>query len=270
MAILFVDENGKREYMGLINEEEKRKADQLQQYLSQRIPALEEELDKKYGRHSIEFKYNFGKELRYIIKKYDIKEQDKDYLWKQIKYLSATEISQRKDRSKDRTNYKYWFQLAEYDFNTVKKLNWSEWLNFLDSVNIRREERSLKWLIEKLEKNKVNREFFRTLIMAMNEAINKKDTSMYTYDELKIRYDLAWDASKFWIEHKPEKPTKKNKELSERQKTLYSQKNKHFTKMRRKYFQTFFNLIRNQEEKNISALCVEAFEMTYKRSISEN
>ena len=99
MAILFKKEKGKNIYKGIVGKEQIQKADKVHEYLVARIPRLETELSEQYEKISIQFWYYFGKGLREIVEKFDIDNQDRQYLWEAIANLAASDVSVRKNRS---------------------------------------------------------------------------------------------------------------------------------------------------------------------------
>jgi len=267
MAILFKKENGEKIYKGIVDAKQKKKADELYDYLTKTIPALEEELFQKYDSVSVKFWYYFGKEFRVIIEKFEISNQDRKYLWQAISNLVASDVSIRKDRSAKRMNYEYFYRLAALPLADVEKLNWSEWCTFLDSVSVRREERSFTWFISKLTERKMNREVVRTLMMAMNKSLEGKETWMYTDESLEGRFNATLEATLYLIKNLPKSETKKktsDKPLSERQKTLKKKSSQKTTKLKQKFFQEFFILIDLPDTVSAEQACKEAFLKIYR------
>ncbi len=262
MAILFKKEKGKNIYKGIVGKEQIQKADKLYEYLAAKIPRLETELSEQYEKISIQFWYYFGKGLREIVEKFDIDNQDRQYLWEAIANLAASDVSVRKNRSSNRTNYEYFYRLSEVSLTDVEKLNWSEWSTFFDSITIRREERSFAWFITKLSDRKMDRKTMRTLMIAMNKALEGKETWMYSDEDLWKRFNAALMASLFLISNAPKDKMiqkKTNKPLSERQQIVNKKALQKKTKIRQKFFKEFFMLVDLKEKLSIEAMCIEAF-----------
>ncbi len=265
MAILFKKENGETVYKGLVNSEEKKKADELHKYLVTEIPALEKRLQERYAAGNVEFWYSFGKALREIVEKYAINTEERRYLWQAIANLAASKVSARKDRSGERVNYEYFYKLAEFPIAQIKKINWSEWSTFFDSVSIRREARSFEWFLSINSVEALNRKEMRMLMIAMNKSLEGKETWMYTDNELFDRFNAALTGVKYLISQEAkisrEKRKKESKAASSKKRTQKGKReSKKNTEQKQKYFKEFFKLLDKSDPEPLAEVCAKAYE----------
>ena len=268
MAILFKKEDGKKIYKGIVNDKQRKKADLLNEYLEIQIPKLENELSEKYEKISIKFWFYFGNGLREIVKQFDVKNQDRKYLWEAISNLVASEVSIRKNRSSKRMNFEYFYRLSELPLSDVEKLNWSEWCTFFDSISIRREERSFSWFISKLSEQRMNREVVRMLMIAMNKSLEGKETWVYSDEILWDRFNKALEATLFLIQRNKEATVKtkvSKRTLSERQRTLKKKVSLTKTKKKQAFFKKFFQLLDIAKEIDVKTLCEESYDEIYNK-----
>jgi len=264
MAILLENKEGKKIYLGIVNDKEIKKADKLNEYLCKKIPKIETSLLKNHERGSIGYWYGFGKKLRKIVDEFKISNDDRPYLWRAIENLSATEVSIRKNRSAKRLNYEYFFRIAEYSMEHIKRMNWSEWVTFLDSITLRREPRTLTWLLNKLKIKDINRKLFRTLVMGLNASLKGKDSTMYTYEQLEQRFEYVWEATEYLLKNEPKVKKRNIKNLkSDRQKKIEKKKRKKITKLRQMYFVEFFSVLKENKDLDVDGILARSFNRIY-------
>lgn len=182
--------------------EEEKTALEFDAVLKKRIPSIENELidegllhpeildQQKISRGgSIKLWFTLGKKLRELIKNSKLV-KPKEYCWalEAVKMYATSRIL-RKDRG-SRLHLDYCIRVSELPWKFVKKLNWDDWVFFLDSKSLRQELRTDKWLQNKIEKlSKLDRSKFRELAKRLNAEFKDIDTSLYSDQELFAVYD---------------------------------------------------------------------------------
>ena len=207
MAIIFEkDTLGKPKIIKSIifppTKEEEEVAIKFDNLLIKSIPKIEEEFIKggllsskksiKKNQGNIELWFSLGKKLREIIFDSGLVKKN-EYIWAlQVirKYLSLELL--RKDRG-SRLHLDYCIRVSNLPWDSIKKMNWGDWVYFLDSKSLRNELRADDWIKENInELSKLNRTQFRELAKKINKALKDIDTSIYTEKELFEVYNNAF------------------------------------------------------------------------------
>lgn len=170
--------------------------------IKKRIPSIEKELideglldseipnQRRLPRGgNIKLWFTLGKRLREIVKDSKLV-KPKEYRWAlEAVKMYATPRILRKDRG-SRLHLDYCIRVSELPWDFVKKLNWDDWVFFLDSKSLRQEPRTDKWLQSRIEKlGKLDRSKFRELAKRLNGEFKDIDTSLYSDRELFSIYD---------------------------------------------------------------------------------
>ena len=186
-------------------------ADRLDKDLSARIAALEKSLIRERlmdaavppagstkPRGSVELWHAVGRELDAITKKYDVKGlRERRWLWDAISNLHATERIKRVNRGRTRQHFEYCYRIAQFPLKVAKRMFWSEWVYFFDSLTVREEPRADHWLLRKLEAEvDVDRPTFRRFTENLNRRVRRTDTSVLTDKELFTLYDEIWGSTR--------------------------------------------------------------------------
>lgn len=182
--------------------EEEKTALKFDAVIKKRIPFIENELitegllnpkipnQQKISRGgNIKLWFAFGKKLREIIRDSKLV-KSREYRWalEAVKMYATSRIL-RKDRG-SRLHLDYCIRVSELPWDFVKKLNWDDWVFFLDSKSLRQEPRTDKWLQNRIEKlSKLDRSRFRELAKRLNAEFKDIDTSLYSSQELFAIYD---------------------------------------------------------------------------------
>ena len=140
-------------------------------------------------RGDIRLWFMLGKKLREIVKNSKLV-KPREYRWAlEAVRMYATPRILRKDRG-SRLHLDYCIRISELPWDFVKKLNWGDWVFFLDSKSLRQEPRIDKWLQNRIEKlRELDRSKFRELAKRLNAEFKDIDTSVYSDRELFAIYD---------------------------------------------------------------------------------
>jgi hypothetical protein len=150
------------------------------------------------SRGSVDLWYSVGKQLSGIVKEERIKgPRERRWVWEAIENLHATERVKRASRGRTRMHFEYCYRLGQFPVEVAKKMHWSEWVYFFDSLTVREEPRADKWLRIKIQQDAaVDRIMFRRFTENLNKRIRRMDTSVLSEKELAHVYDQVWSATK--------------------------------------------------------------------------
>ena len=195
--VVSLDKDGHLVYKGLLTAKEIATINEILNALKQEIPQIEADLEEAYGK-SVLYKYNLGKFLGELLTKYNISASERKRFWDEIKTF-ATKENRRRDESKNaetRSFYGQCYRLSQFDQEVVKKLSWRQWQDILDRVLNREDERIFEWIRNK--KEKIREDDWREFEKGLHLYLKKKDTSVFTDDELFEIYESILNMSQYW------------------------------------------------------------------------
>lgn len=200
MAVLIeLDENGKKVYRGFLSSEETRNADLLLGLLQDEIPKIGQKLSILYG-NGVLYKYYMGKRLSELLDEYRISEKERVYFWDEIKNFASDKERKREDggEAKTRKFYEQCYRLSQIDLQTVKKLSWRQWQDLLDRTQNRVDDRIFIWI--GIHEPKIKEAEWRAFEKALNIFLKKKDSSVFSDQELFDLYEMILMMGQCWIE----------------------------------------------------------------------
>ena len=207
MAIIVKkDSRGAPEYRSLSYPHppsEREIAHELDFLLQRRMPEIESELIEKGFLKSdlpdesapalggnIALWWNLGLLLKPIVEDERlVRPKERRFLWEAIR-MYATPRIKRVDRGPSRVHWDYCYRVSKFPWGFVSRLNWDDWVFFVDSRSLRQEPRIDKWLQRKMKAIAgLNRQEFRALARELNRVFKGKDTSVFSDEELFAIYD---------------------------------------------------------------------------------
>lgn len=197
--IVSIDKDGHLAYEGLLSSKEKATIDEILDALKKEIPQIESDLNDKYGK-SVLYKYYLGKFLAEQLKKYNISIAERRKFWDEIKTFATNEKRVRNEgaNAETRSFYGQCYNLAQLDENTVVQLSWRQWQDIFDRVGNREDKRIFQWIGRLSEK--IREDDWREFEKGLHLYLKKKDTSVFSDDELFEIYDSILSMGKFWRE----------------------------------------------------------------------
>lgn len=208
MAVIIKKENGKTVYNKLnVTEEERERAQELDQELAKIGPSIEEKWIKqrilKNNKRKIDIKiaYEIGKELAKIVDNKDlVLLNERKWVWKAIRgiYFKKSFIGQRQNRKDGfaRDDLEYLYKISKYSFQFVKNISWAGWKRLFDSASIQQDERFGKWFQKKSENHGlIKKGFINRFTKILYSLIKNKDTSVLKEDEIFNIYEYAWSSA---------------------------------------------------------------------------
>lgn len=176
--------------------EEQARALKIHQRLQELIGKMEKTLEKRKKtnrRIDDKFAYQLGQELRHtIINELSASESEVWWIFKAIRE-TYSKGSAFLVRGKLRDDFEYMFKASKLEYEFFEKLTWDGWRRLMDSSNIRKEPRFMRWLESKSTKgNEIKRGLMRKFVKRLNGFLLNKDTSVYSDGELFAIYEKAW------------------------------------------------------------------------------
>jgi hypothetical protein len=176
--------------------EEQERALKIHRALQSLITKMEKTLEKRKKtkrRIDDKFAYQLGQELRRVICD-ELLSSEEEVWWI---FKAIREIYSKSGaflmRGKLRDDYEYMFKAANLSYEFFEKITWDGWRRLMDSSNIRRETRFIRWLEGKSNKaSEIKRGFMRKFVKRLNGFLKNKDTSVLSDAELFEIYEKAW------------------------------------------------------------------------------
>lgn len=187
----------------LITKEEKVKAERLDNFLTEKMQEIKNEI-RKCGLLSMKGKrgkvlklwYEVGKRLEFVMDTSVIAAEDREFVWRAI-YDHAGELApgiltKRAMRNPETSHFSYCYQLSGFPWEFVEFTgDWTSWSEFFDRSETRKDRRIIKWLGDKAKKFNVRsrQNWLRPLTKAIHNELEKKDTTVFTKKELYERLE---------------------------------------------------------------------------------
>ena len=191
-------------------QEERERADLLDQLLEKRIDRLVKRLEKdklapeKAGKASVATYWMLGQALREVASNEDLFNQTElPLLWRNAKmYLPETLLY--KDRGPYREHLWYCYRLGAYPRKIAVHMNWGEWVTIFDSTGINQEPRFDTWFVTKLSEkgDRITREQIRIFAPCVNAMLGNIDIHDLGNTELENCYEACWSIMKVWSHKK--------------------------------------------------------------------
>ena len=187
----------------LVTNDEKKKAEQFDQYLKNKIKEIEKEMeDKKLfllkGKKGKVCKlwYEVGKSLEFVMDTSLVSADEREYVWRAIydyvRKLHTGEIPERAKRDPNTSHFCYCYKLSRFPWHFVAMAgDWTSWSEFFDRRETKDDPRIIEWLGKRAKKNNIagRQNWLRPLTKAIHGEFKNKDTIIFSRDELYKRLD---------------------------------------------------------------------------------
>ncbi len=194
------DENIKAEENDKKIEERMRKIEEELSHIKPTIdtnkPSLLELVGQKRG--VVELWYRVGERLRPLYDEIDVTNENKKWLYRAF-FEHAGRLDPSRDgpsiRNLDRpetSHFAFCCMLAEFPWEFAKTTIWTNWAHFFDLKTTKSDHRIINWLQKKqatLEIKDGQQGWLRSFAKGITEAFKKKDTGVFTDEQLKERLD---------------------------------------------------------------------------------
>jgi len=194
----------------LVTGEEKKKAEEFDLFLSSKMKEIEREMrdtgflalrGKRGNVHKLWFEV--GKRLDFVMDTSLVAAEDRAYVWRAI-YDHAGELapgplSERARRDPETSHFSYCFKLSRFPWEFVDMAgDWTSWSEFFDRKETKSDPRIIEWLGRKAREKDVSarQNWVRPLTKAIHRELDKKDTSVFSTDELDQRLEKIFSELK--------------------------------------------------------------------------
>ena len=203
MTVL-VSKEPKRIYQSLgslgSTQEDRRRADKLDQVLEQRISRLLKDLKRKgltpekAGKGSAATYWEVGRALHDVADNRKLLDKaELPLFWQNAKMYIPAELRYR-ERGPYREHLWYCYRLGSYPKELADKMSWGEWVTIFDSTGINQELRFDVWFKAKLSEQQehVGRNWIRMFAPCVNAMLGNIYTHDLSESELVFCYEAAW------------------------------------------------------------------------------
>jgi hypothetical protein len=196
-----------RSTTGLLTPELNEQAKALDEYLTRRIPEIEQELIdegllsqttpesiSRQARGGVRLWHALGAKLRALCDQRGIVgRRERRWLWDAVENIYSTPRIKRAKRGRTRVHFEYCYRLSRFPIEFAEQVKWSEWVYFFDSRTVREDPRIDDWLFARVQQGqRVSRALFRQFVVRLNERVRNLDTSELSREELFLIYDTTW------------------------------------------------------------------------------
>ena len=181
-------------------EQDRRRADKLDEALEQRIKQLLKDLKRKglmpekAGKGSTATYWEVGRVLRGVADNEKLLDKaELPLFWQNAKIYIPGELRYR-DRGPYREHLWYCYRLGGYPKELADKMSWGEWVTIFDSTGINQEIRFDGWFKSKLSEQQehIERSWIRTFAPCVNAMLSNICTLDLSETELFSCYEVAW------------------------------------------------------------------------------
>jgi len=182
----------------LVTEEEKKKAEEFDRFLSKKMKEIEQEM-KDYGLLSLKGKkgkvlklwYEVGKRLEFVMDTSVVAAEDREFVWRAI-YDHAGELApgfltKRVIRDPETSHFAYCYKLSRFSREFVEMAgDWTSWSEFFDRKETKNDPRIIEWLGKKARESNISgrQNWLRSLTKRIHEKFKNTDTTVYSSEEL--------------------------------------------------------------------------------------
>jgi hypothetical protein len=194
----------------LVTNEEKKKAEHFDRFLSERIKQIEHKmidagllaLKGKKGK-VLKLWYEVGRRLEFVADTSLVAPEDIDYVWRAIYdhagKLAPGPLTERVKRDPETSHFSYCYKLSRFPWEFVEMAgDWTSWSEFFDRKETKDDERIIEWLGKKARESNVTgrQNWLRPLTKAIHDKFGNRDTTVFSPEELYERLDEIFRAMK--------------------------------------------------------------------------
>lgn len=194
----------------LVTEEEKRKTEEFDLFLSKRMKEIEREMEnnsliKLKGKKGKVHKlwYEVGKRLEFVMDTTIVAAEDREFVWRAIYdhagKLAPGSLTERAKRDPETSHFSYCYKLSRFPWDFVDSAgDWTSWSEFFDRRETKNDPRIIKWLGKKARESNISgrQNWLRPLAKAIHQKFEKMDTTVFSTDELYGRLEEIFSSLK--------------------------------------------------------------------------
>jgi len=182
----------------LLTGELREQAERLDEFLSKKIKEIEKEvrsigLLKLKGKKGevIKLWYEVGKQLEFVMDTSIVPAEDREFMWRALYdhagSLAPGPVTKRAEREPETSHFSYCYMLSRFPWEFVVMAgDWTSWSEFFDRKETKKDRRIIEWLGKKAEESsfKSRQNWLRPLTKAIHKQFEKKDTTVFSNEEL--------------------------------------------------------------------------------------
>jgi hypothetical protein len=182
----------------LLTGELREQAERLDEFLSKKIKEIEKEvrsigLLKLKGKKGevIKLWYEVGKQLEFVMDTSIVPAEDREFMWRALYdhagSLAPGPVTKRAEREPETSHFSYCYMLSRFPWEFVVMAgDWTSWSEFFDRKETKNDRRIIEWLGKKAEESsfKSRQNWLRPLTKAIHKQFEKKDTTVFSNEEL--------------------------------------------------------------------------------------
>jgi hypothetical protein len=187
----------------LVTEEEKKRAEKFDHFLSNMMKQIEQEiincgllaLKGKKGK-VLKLWYEVGKRLEFVMDTSVVAAEDREFVWRAIYdhagILAPGPLTERVKRDPESSHFSYCYKLSRFPWEFVEMAgDWTSWSEFFDRKETKSDPRIIEWLGEKAGESNVSgrQNWLRPLTKRIHEKFKNKDTTVFSSKELYEKLD---------------------------------------------------------------------------------
>ncbi len=194
----------------ILTKGEREQADRLDEYLEDKMQTIARETRKRSllklkGKSGVLALWHFvGQELAFVDDPKIVPPEDREFIWRAL-WDHAGELApgekERKSRKAGsaRDHWRYCYLVCKKSRGSLEYAeragNWRAWVEFIDRMETRNDERFLNWIEKKME-SAPQKGWLRIITKGIHKSFNKLHTSFLTPEELEERLEKVWNE---WI-----------------------------------------------------------------------
>jgi len=182
----------------LLTGELREQAEKLDKFLSRRLEEIEKEmkgsgllnLKRKRG-NVLSLWYELGKRLEFVMDTSIVAAEDREFVWRALYdhagLLAPGPITKRAERDPETSHFSYCYMLSRFPWEFVEMAgDWTSWSEFFDRSETKNDRRIIEWLGQKAGRGRVKsrQNWLRPLTKAIHKGFEKKDTTVFSDEEL--------------------------------------------------------------------------------------
>jgi hypothetical protein len=188
----------------------RKQAEKLDEFFSKKMKETEQEMKKtrllklkgKKG-HVLKLWHEVGKRLNFVMDTSIISPEDREYVWRAIYdhagELAPGSLTERVKRDPETSHFSYCYKLSRFPWEFVEMAgDWTSWSEFFDRKETKNDPRIIEWLGKKSKESDVSgrQNWLRPLTKAIHREFEKRDTSVFSIDELYERLEKIFSESR--------------------------------------------------------------------------
>lgn len=191
----------------LLTLKEKKKGEELDRMLSSKMREIEKEM-RQSGLLALKGKrgkvlklwYELGEKLAFVADTKIIAAEDRNFVWRALYDhtgdLAPGPLTERAKRDASTSHFAYCYELSRFPWQFVEIAgDWTSWSEFFDRRETRNDRRIIQWLGKKAEDREIKsrQDWLRPLTKAIHKRFKKKDTTVFTREELHKKLDEIYE-----------------------------------------------------------------------------